>query len=605
MKKITFGKRFRYWLERNMSKGTSSMIKLLLAVVLFMAILVTVLVVVFHLADGKNVLALLWDNLRAAMSTTFPASDSGSPLYVVLYTLLGLTGMIYTSMLISIFSTSMRGKLLALQTENPHILEKGHVVVLGFRSGEYALLEQIMISVGGEKRTIVVADVMARVEMEQDIRTNVNVPKNIRLVTINASTEITAELECCNIPSASRIIICNRDAGKTIKTYLAVNALLKDVNQRPKIIAAVDASADAFPKNIVSDGGISILRSSNVVARLIAHSATQPGIFPAFLEMIDFTGFEFYFEEIPDVCGMPYWKVALALVNGIAVGLYREGELLVNPDLDTQILQGDLLVVFEEEQGNAKLDRPEEVTEPVKKNFPPLQPIPEVAILGVNESLPTVIQELPDNVERIRLAGLTPSEFEEYFPKRESFASEIIPDYRIADSEETLRDMVKDATHLIVLSDPKKSDEDADTDTMVRIIRLRNLKKKLGLHFSITAEMRCENNRKLIAESGSEDVVVASDMSAMMLAQVAEDPRRLALFNELLDEQGCEVYLKPLADFGISETKMTVREFRRQIYAHGYTPLGIRTLEGYFQVLDDNVPIQPRRGDSLVLIGEE
>ena len=117
--------------------------------------------------------------------------------------------------------------------------------------------------------------------------------------------------------------------------------------------------------------------------------------------------------------------------------------------------------------------------------------------------------------------------------------------------------------------------------------------------------MRCENNRKLIAESGSEDVVVASDMSAMMLAQVAEDPRRLDLFNELLDEQGCEVYLKPLADFGISETKMTVREFRSNIYAYGYTPLGIRTLEGVFQVLDDNVSIQPKSGDCLVLIGEE
>ncbi len=605
MKKITFGKRIRYWLERNMSKGTSSMIKLLLAVVLFMAILVTVLVIVFHLADGKNVIALLWDNLRAAMSSSFPASNSGSPLYVVLYTLLGLTGMIYTSMLISIFSTSMRGKLLALQTENPHILEKGHVVVLGFRSGEYALLEQLMISAGKEKRTIVVVDVKSRVDMEQDIRTNVNVPKNIRLVTINSSTEITAELECCNIPSASRVIICNRNAGKTIKTYLAVNTLLKDAEQRPKIIAAVDASADAFPEDIVSDGEISILRSSNVVARLIAHAATQPGIFPAFLEMIDFTGFEFYFEDIPDACGLPYWKVALALVNGIAVGLYREGKLLLNPDIDTPVLHGDLLVVFEEEQGNAKLERPEEVTMPEKKSLPSLQPIPEVAILGVNDSLPTVIEELPDNVERIRLAGLTTSEYAKYFHEGESFASEIIPDYRNADSEETLEDMVKDATHVIVLSDPKKREEDADTDTMVRIIRLRNLKKKLGLHFSITAEMRCENNRKLISESGSEDVVVASDMSAMMLAQVAEDPRRLGLFNELLDEQGCEVYLKPLADFGISETKMTVREFRSNIYAYGYTPLGIRTREGSFQVLDDNVSIQPKSGDCLVLIGEE
>ena len=180
-----------------------------------------------------------------------------------------------------------------------------------------------------------------------------------------------------------------------------------------------------------------------------------------------------------------------------------------------------------------------------------------------------------------------------------------MPDYRGTEAEDTLEDMVKEASHVIVLSDWAKGEEDADTGTIVQIMRLRNLKKKRNFSFTITAEMRCENNRKLISESGAEDLVVASDLSSMVLAQVAEDPRRLGLFNELLDESGSEVYLKPLADFRITGVRMTVRELRKHIYAYGYIPVGIRTKEGTFQVLDDNVTFQPKNGDSLVLIGEE
>ena len=309
MKKTGFGKRFRYWLERNMAKGTSSMIQLLLAVVLFMAALVTLLVVIFHQQEeGTSVIALFWDNLRAAMSSGFPASGSGSLLHIILYTLLGLTGMIFTGMLISIFSTSMRGKILALQTENPEILEQGHVVVLGFRAGEYALLNQLVIAAGKENAAIVVVDKMERVDMEQAIRTNIEVPKNIRLVAINAGTESAAELECCAIPAASRVIIYTRDAGKTIKTYLAVNSLLKGAEHRPKIVTTVDGDAAEFPDDLLPEGEVSLLHSGNVVARIIAHAAAQPGIFGAFLDMIDFAGFEFYFEAMPELAGQPSGK---------------------------------------------------------------------------------------------------------------------------------------------------------------------------------------------------------------------------------------------------------------------------------------------------------
>ncbi|MBR0481470.1 MAG: hypothetical protein IJJ48_03250, partial [Firmicutes bacterium] len=189
MKKVTLKKRIRYWLDERMSKGTASMIKLLLFTVLTVVILVTALVFIFNLdGEGRSIIAVFWDNLRSAMSSSFPASNSGTLMYIVLYTLLGLTGMIFTGMLVGIFSSTMRGKLLALQKENPEIIEEGHIVILGFRRGEYALLSELITATGTGKRTFVVVENIDREEMEQEIRKNIKIPKNIRVTAIKADT---------------------------------------------------------------------------------------------------------------------------------------------------------------------------------------------------------------------------------------------------------------------------------------------------------------------------------------------------------------------------------------------------------------------------------
>ena len=583
------------------------MVKLLLAAVLFMVILVTALVLLFHLQkEGKQPLAVFWDNLRSAMSSSFPASDSGNLLYIILYTLLGLTGMIFTGMLIGIFSTSMRGKLLELQKENPEILEEGHMVVLGFRRGEYALLAELMEAAHGKKQTIVVAEQMERMEMEKAIRMNVKVPKNISLITINADTESAAALQCCGIDRTSRIIVNTRETGRTVKTFLAVNIILRNSETRPKIVTTVDADASAFPEDLLSDENVSMLHSANVVARIVAHAATQTGIFDAFLDMIDFENFEFYFETKEEMYGLPFWKAILSGTNGIVTGLFRDGKALLNPAPETVILQGDLLVVFEENPGDIRFIEPEKVTMPVFLPAPEPEPVPEVVIFGGGKALTTVLRELPDHVERIKIIGTTEEDVERHLPKKkEECPSEIVTDARSTSSQANLKDMVKEAAHVIVLSDRKKKEEEADTETMVRIMRLRNIKKQFGYPFTITAEMRCENNRKLIAGGEREDFVVATDLSAMMLAQISDDTRRISLFNELLDEGGSEVYLKPAADMKVTGERMSARELRRRVYQYGYITVGIRTEEEPFRVLDDNAAVLLNSDDRLILIGEK
>ena len=605
-KKVSLKKRLRYWLDERMSKGTASMVKLLLITVLTVVVIVTALVVAFHLyGEDRSIIAVFWDNLRSAMSSSFPASNSGSLLYIVLYTMLGLTGMIFTGMLVGIFSSTMRGKIVALQKENPEVIETGHSVILGFRLGEYALLSEMVAAAGSEKRTIVVVENMDREDMESAIRKNVKVPKNVRITVIKADPTAPNSLVCCAIPDCATLVINTREKGRTVKTLLAVEILLMDAVKRPKIVASVDTNITIFPKTTLKAKGISMLHSGDVVARIIAHAATQTGVYEAFMDVIDFDNSEFYFEKAPSLTGLCFGAAVLSARKGVVAGLCRNGEVTLNPSADTLIEEGDLLVVFEEDQGSISFNEAASVELPAKEETKAPEPIPEVVIFGINDSVLTVIRELPNNIEKIKFIGISPKDKDSFIPEDEKFDSEITAEYYNTDYEALLTTMVRNARHIILLSDRRKKEEDADTETMLRIIRLRDIKRKYDLPFTITAEIRCENNRRLITSEDSEDFVVATDLSSMMLAQITEDPRRVGIFNDILDEEGSEIYLRNASDFGLAGTELSSEELRRKLYACGYILLGLRTRISSFLSVPDESMVSIGEGDRFIVIGEE
>ena len=606
MKERSLKKRFRYWLDRRMANGTSGMVKLLVTTVLGSVLIVSLLVLAFGLhKDGKSFLAIFWDNFRSAMSSSFPSSESGGLLYIVLYTFLGLIGMIFTGMLIGIFSGGIRGKLIALQKDNPQIVEHGHTVILGFRYGEYALLEQLVKSSGHRKRTIVVAEKLERTDMEDAVRQNVKVPKNVRLTFIKADITNPKALECCAIQNADNLIIHVPDRGLAVKALLAVSADLRGSESWPRTVVSFESDSSMLPTNMLEENHIETLHTANVVARTIARAATQTGVFEAFMEIINFNGFEFYFHAIPKAEGLTFGQVYLSAYNGTVAGIFRGGRVILHPEPSTVLEKTDLFIVFEEEQWNIELDSPQTVEMPKKAVRPAPPEISEIVIIGSNNEILTIINELPDNIGTIKLAGITADQRNASLPDSSEFSSEIEGDYRSLDSERVMYDIVKDAPHIIVLSDRKKSPEDADTDVIIRIMKLRDIKKKYSLEFTITAEIRCENNRKLLNYETGDDFIVATDMSSMILAQICEEPRRNALFAEFLDEEGSEIYLKTPEQLGIDTAGLTNLELKTRLYAMGYILLGFKTTEDPFIPYVKDGPSDLKPGDGLIVIGEE
>jgi hypothetical protein len=83
-------------------------------------------------------------------------------------------------------------------------------------------------------------------------------------------------------------------------------------------------------------------------------------------------------------------------------------------------------------------------------------------------------------------------------------------------------------------------------------------------------------NRELAEVTGADDFVVSNKLVSLMLAQASENEYLSSIFDDLLDEDGSEIYMRPIGDY-VDLTKpvnfYTIAEAARQ---RGETAIGYR-----------------------------
>ena len=169
--------------------------------------------------------------------------------------------------------------------------------------------------------------------------------------------------------------------------------------------------------------------------------------------------------------------------------------------------------------------------------------------------------------------------------------------------------------HIIVLGyTDSLSPQSADTRTLVTLLQIRKLTDAAGKYVNVVSEMADSRNRALAEVTRADDFVVSSQLVSLMLAQASENRFLSAIFAELLDERGSEVYIRPVADYVA---------VNRQVNFHTIVEAARRRGEvaiGYKQAVTDRgerkmggVVINPpkaemrtyRAGDGIVVIARE
>ena len=608
MKKTTFKQRFSYWFDNQMSKGMRSLVKLLVFFTLTVGIVVALLLFFLKLTNEDTFGGVLWKSLYTVLRSSFPGFHDGNGLYLFLMTFSAICGMLVTSVLIGIVSTAIRDKINNLRRGNSQVLEEGHTVVLGFYPGEYTLLRQLVLAAAEQPACIVVADSMSKDKMEELIKGNVKFPKNVRIICRTADIFDPVTLEKCSISTCKSVIISPTSDERTTKALLAVSAIIGSEGGGTANVGAIISKEDyKFPPSIAERHNVTTLQTNDTLARIIAHSCTQPGLSETFKEVFNFEGNELYCMDLEGAAGLTFEQLTLSVDGGVPLGYNRNGVIVMNPGPREVLRSGDRLLVFSEEDDTSFLvEQPQIPTLDIKPAENREQKgAGKVVVLGYNETIDTVLHELPEDVNDVLIAGKCDRQaiLSSMADRRDMQISFYDGDYT---KNATLLELARIASHVVVLSDHNMDEEKADTQSIFVLLNLRDFKARFGFKYNITVEMRREHNQRLVESDDNTDYVVSSNMSALFLAQLAASPELTGAFREILSNEGSEFYLKT-AGFLQCAGERSVAEIRNIALAQGYLVLGYMRA-GTFECTF-NPPLKEvlklDRDDSIIVLGEK
>ena len=168
-------------------------------------------------------------------------------------------------------------------------------------------------------------------------------------------------------------------------------------------------------------------------------------------------------------------------------------------------------------------------------------------------------------------------------------------------TEEVTRELLstfidKHINNILLLNDDSQDPETSDSQTLLRLILLRDIADKSGLHFSITTEMRSVDNQRLASQARVDDFVIGSNFASLMMAQISENPKMVPLIEDLLDEDGSELYMKPASNYvqlGVPVDSYILTESAAR---KGEVFLGYRRNEN----IKSDVIVNPRKDETII-----
>lgn len=570
--------RFNYWFDNRMSKGLLGFIRVLIIASVMLAVLIAALTVMLGFDGDSDHAGVFWDSIATVISAEIPYFDDGNWGYLILMSVNAIAGMLFTSVLIGIITSAIEEKLTDLKRGNSAVIESDHIVVLGFHPGEYTLLNQLILAAEGAPTCIVLGSDLERETAEELLRGNLSVPGNIRIIYRTVDITDPVMLRKCAITTCRTVIVSPGEDAQIIKTILAVSRLLQDEHVTDvRINAILATNYYLFPKSLADAHNISIIKTNEILAKIIAHSCTQTGLSETFREVFNFEGSEFHIMSCPELEENTFDQAMIRLDNAVPSGIYRDHHAILNPPADFRIQAGDQLIIFSETKNSAVLRDLPDLPAHNHDHTPPTTVCQHIGVLviGHNDTLPIILRELPENVASAYLPE--PVMNTAYLAQCQAVAARRNLQLHYYDENPDCEDAVvrlaQRAAHIVILSDHNKTAEEADMEAMFLLLNFRDVRFRQNLHFNITVEMCTEHNQRLASGNDHTDFLVSSSMSSLFLAQLAENPELIEVFRDLLDNEGTELYLKNAGDLNLCGVH-TVLELRRIALSCGFILLG-------------------------------
>lgn len=561
MRKITFSDRVRYTFDNMMSRGASAQI-IGLGIITLLFILGMAAIVTFSGVtaagdgSGPDLNEMIWRSLLRTLDPGTMGGDQGSPPFLGMMLLVTLGGIFIVSTLIGVLTSGIENKIDELRKGHSFVVEQNHTIILGWSPQVFAILSELAEANANQRDACVaILSDKDKVEMEDEIRAKVSNTKSTRVVCRTGSPLDLKDLEIVNPQGARSIIIVAPETENpdthVIKTILAIT---NNPNRKPDkyhIVAEIRDSKNVPVAKMVGKDEAEIVLVEDLISRITVQTCRQSGLSVVYTELLNFGGDEIYFKEEPALVGKTFGEALSAYEDSALIGLQRNGATQLNPPMDTRINAGDQVIAISEDDDTVRLSglsnlgiMPDAIQPPRTSRAEPERTL----ILGWNQRGESIVREL-DNYVAPGSVTLIVANVQANPPTGKnqsvSFRSSDTTDRSVLEALD-----IASYDHIIVLSysDTLKS-QDADAQTLITLLHLREIAERSSKDFSIVSEMLDVRNRELAEVTRADDFIVSDQLISLLLSQISENKYLSAVFTDLFDPEGSEIYVKPVENY--------------------------------------------------------
>ncbi|HEX6864953.1 MAG TPA: potassium transporter TrkA, partial [Thermoanaerobaculia bacterium] len=596
MNGIRWTHRLRYAFDNTMSRGTPALIGFLglasLTLIAIAALIMVLLGIVPGGADNPpDFVEGMWLSLMRTLDSGTMGGDEGRGFRVTML-LVTLGGIFIVSALIGVLNSGLEAKLDELRKGRSFVIEKDHTLILGWSPKIFTILSELILANENRRkpRIVILAD-KDKVEMEDEIRDEVGDTGKTKIICRRGSPLSLNDLEIVNPHHARSIVVLAPESdepdSEVIKTILA---LTNNPDRRPEpyhIVAEIAEPKNVEVARMVGGAEAELVVTGDLIPRIIVQTSRQSGLSVVYTELLDFGGDEIYFQEEPKLVGKTFGEALLAYEDSTIMGLLtRDGTMRLNPPMDTRIEAGDRVIAISEDDDTVRVsDQAPEIDERAIHGAPAAESRPErTLLLGWNEQGAAIVHELDRYVapgseltlvaDVPGIAGIVEQECGDLVHQKLTCREADTKDRRILDSLG-----VETFDQVILLCYSGQLDvQEADARTLITLLHLRDMAEKGGHDFRIVSEMLDVRNRELAEVTQADDFIVSNKLTSLMLSQVSENKALNAVFADVFDPDGSEIYLKPAANYvelGVEVSFYTVVEAARR---RGEVVIGYRQM---------------------------
>lgn len=560
--------RIRYNLDAIYSRGTLAAVITLGLLSLFLAVICTVILIVAGLAPGGEepypVQEALWVGMLSIIGDISIGGRESPWAYRIL--MLGMTfGSIFiSSFFISALTNGMVGRVSELKRGRSTIVEKNHAVILGWSEQVFPIISELMFANANQPYfCIAILGPLAKEDMEDQINQKITKTGKTKIVCRTGDPMEMADLKIVSLNTARTVIVLQPESkypdADVIKIVLAI---LNHPGRRKApyhIVASLQNPRNQKIARVAGKDEVQWVVTSEVVSRVIAQTSLQPGLSFIYDDLFDFEDNDIYLKEEPQLVGKTFLEAQFSSENNTVIGICQASkQIQLNPPPAYLIQQGDRLIVIAMDDGEIHFQSGHEafVDERLIKNG---QRNPKssrnILLLGWNWRGSKVIEELNHYAPPgSKLTVLVDHEKVEQSLNPGNMALENLRvHYSIADTDDrqVLEDVLKTPfDHIIILGySDKLATQRADAKTLVTLLHLRDIKNTKKLPYSIVTEMMDSRNYYLAKVASADDYIVSDRLISLLMAQMAESQEHFRIFEEFLNAESSEIYLKPASDY--------------------------------------------------------